>query len=219
LSQTAAAWVEAIAAVASLGLTIWLIWYAHRGWDAAERSANAAATQADLMRKQLVGTMGAVLMCNINLADGGVSVACVNVGQVSAMNIDCTVAVIRVTVPDLTPLGESVEYGLRCEAVAPKKPCSRICVFNRRWLPSHDWDTFFAANPRTIRVDVQYAYDNGFGDAIRGRKSAVYLPGWVVQVRGGEHSSGPGFQDVDAVAAVWQDVARRKQDAAHGEYG
>jgi hypothetical protein len=54
LSETIAVWVQAIAAVASLGVTIYLLVYAHRGWDAADRNARAAQKSADVARDALV---------------------------------------------------------------------------------------------------------------------------------------------------------------------
>ena len=54
MTEDWAAWVQALAAVASLLLTLWLILYSHRGWEAAAKAAVATRESADIARDALV---------------------------------------------------------------------------------------------------------------------------------------------------------------------
>jgi hypothetical protein len=47
VSQTIATWVQALAAVASLALSVWVIHYSRKAWKAADKSANAATAAAN----------------------------------------------------------------------------------------------------------------------------------------------------------------------------
>ncbi len=69
VSEVVAVWVQALAAVASLALTAWLIWYSHRGWQAADKNAAAAERSAEIAASALALSQRAWLRVEL-LLDG-----------------------------------------------------------------------------------------------------------------------------------------------------
>jgi hypothetical protein len=50
LSETAPVWIQAFAAVVSLGFTLYMVRYARKGWEAANKNADAAGASANFLR-------------------------------------------------------------------------------------------------------------------------------------------------------------------------
>jgi hypothetical protein len=196
--------------------------------NAARVSAIEAGRQAGLMRQQMVATFGAVIHINVNINPiGHLNVHFGNIKQGTAKNLEATITITRVMAPSLTPIDVPIIELLREPHVVGE---SGAVGFSRdldpSWLPlttdrQDNWADF-VANPRTVRVDVTFAYDNGFGDRVAGKDfSGVYMAKWSTrQTKNQTGGGGGGLTTAEHVAHAWDHVnSAKKREAETGYSG
>ena len=175
------------------------------------RTADAATTQSDLMRKQLVGTMGAVVSCVIAQTDTtSLMVKIINSGGVDAKHLTGAVRITPVVLPALERLADTISHQFRSPAVQRNNEGGsfhRLYAFPPEWLAPRNWSDW--RDSKTVLVDVTFSCDNGFGDPISGQDRRVYLPNWKYPVAGGERAGNPGFHPAEAAADYWRDISEQ----------
>jgi hypothetical protein len=195
-----------VATVMTLMFVGWQAWETRKAAAATVKNAGSAEQQTALLRQQLIGTLGAVVHCTIRQSDVGVAVGLSNVGQVDARDVHGSVRIAPVELPDLTPLTASPAVHLFSYAVvAHQRQSSARYAFPSEWLPPRDWTLWRSAH--TVMVEVEFLWDNGFGDKMQGRQSGVYLPQWEYRSSGGSRSEDAQFHDESGIADRWRDIS------------
>ena len=193
---------------------------------AAEKSADATAEHAKLMRQQVVGTIGAVVRVYHNLSFGpvGMHIGFSNDGGVTATDLSGSVQLTRVMVPDLTTIGTPATYPVHFANIAPKSSGVLDLDFATDWLPmgkdsrADVWDAF-VMNPKTVRVTVDFEYGNGFGDRVRGdRIDMTYMPAWEIQTEFRQSMPHHGaFRETEHLPDLFRSAKRLKDEEARAQ--
>jgi hypothetical protein len=194
--------------------------------DATTDGATAVDQQAKLMRQQMVATFGAVIHSSANINPiGHLTVHFSNIKQATAKNLEATIKITRVMAPSLTPIDAPIIETLREPHVVGE---SGGVGFSRdldpSWLPlttgrQDNWAEFLA-NPQTVRVDVSFTYDNGFGDQVTGKDfSGVFMARWSTRQTKNQTGGGGGsFTIAENVAYAWDHVNKAKKREAETGY-
>jgi hypothetical protein len=185
----------------------------------------AARERSTLFRQQVVGTLGATIHGGITLSPQGVlSVHFANdEGRTSATDVKGTVQITRVEVPSFAPIGEPSVHPVHYLAISTGTAATFEHALDPRWMPLNaggmqdNWDQF-VAKTTTVKVEVSYTYDNGFGDRMQGEPFCrVYFAHWNIKTKRGS-SGGGGFIPCEDAVLGWELVNRQKQDEARGIY-
>lgn len=184
--------------------------YMRRGLDEAKKSADAAALQAAFARQQLIGTLGAILNCEVTQSDIGILVQFTNFGGVDARRVSGEVQIARVALPSIEPVAPPIVYPFAYPVVPHKnaRRVGKLYAFPPEWWPPRQWTNWHDSN--TVSVEVRFAWDNGFGEKFAESHHVVYLPIWEYRVgTSGTRGGGPGFQGADCIADLWRDISNQ----------
>jgi hypothetical protein len=142
-------------------------------WSAMRGQLAEMGRQGDLMRQQLVGSQATVLKFTKDFNLEGFGVEFTNVRDVAATGTHIIVRMTPVSLPEGLPFGSSVINEATAPRIVKDKP------FGRGWpypwpqqeFRGNDWP-----GKRTVRVEGEYSYDDGFGNKVSESFCTVRLP-------------------------------------------
>jgi hypothetical protein len=166
-----------------LGLVVLCIYAAYtiKIYCANQQAANAAhdtlgqiQQQTTLMQQQLEGTVAAVIEVTAAIHESGEGtiitgphavIDVMNVGQLIARNVRVSAIIKHATLPDMKQIGDEIPFQFQIPELISRK---------ERWNEHHK---SFDISPkeldlllntkRTIRLEINMTYNNGFGDKQR----------------------------------------------------
>jgi hypothetical protein len=156
-------------ALTGIGYTI----FAALQWSVMSGQLTELQMQTKLTRQQLVGTQAAVLKASTGFGIEGFEFGLANSRDVDAMNVSVKVMMTPVSLPGGVRLADSVVQS------ASAKRVTKDLGFSKRWpIPwpvQHDMQEGWPGK-RTVKVEGEYSYEDGFGDTTAGTFCDVWLP-------------------------------------------
>jgi len=143
--------------------------------------------QNDLVKKQIVGTMGAVVTLNPSFSGTKINPVLQNSGHVVSPNAHLY---FRWNIASLYNLNTSIREGNYSHTV----PQLVIGGFNEPVDIGTKLGQEFSAQKYTVKIEGTYDFDNGFGDRFTERFCFTYLGHFQdLTEDGGIENGGPGF--------------------------
>lgn len=192
-------WIPIIVSALTFLLLCGTVYYAHKQWWEAQRTADASANtfceiqkQTTLLRQQMIGTQAAYFQIQPAFQHDSHSAGFTgyqiiaefqNGGKVYASDFEASITLSEINVPKFTVIGKPKRVRINRKIFAPHDP-TRFgfysvddATFDLADFTESEMDQFRKLH-RTFEIAAVYSYDDGFGERVTNTvcRSFVYIP-------------------------------------------
>lgn len=185
----------------------------------ANNTFNQIQQQTTLMRQQLVGSQGAVLLpspLTFNSV-GQLAAGLQNIGHVTSTIDSFQVEASKETIKDSTRIGSSIVFEPVVDPIASERGFSK--TWQLPWRPAQltDKPVWPKGWPGkyTYEFRLIVTYENGFGDKLHLNFCQKWLPGFSIQYKL-QSSGGGGMYDCDVFQQSIKSVLEQERKAEQG---
>jgi hypothetical protein len=165
--------------------------------------------QLTLTRQQLVGTQAAVLKISRSFDIEGFVLGLTNIRDVDATQVYIKTVMTPVSLPDETALGSPVFHERRLPRIEKDNPFAERSPIP--WPLQGAMQEGWPGN-RSVKIDTEYSYEDGFGTKISGSFCDMWLPILTITTKR-ENATVGGAIPCDGIENTIRDISARKQEA------
>ncbi len=181
----------------------------HDGGVDTHTLAQQAVTQTNLLRQQVVGAQAAVLKVSRSFDIEGFVFGLTNIRDVDATEVYIRIVMTPIILPNTVMSTSPVVHEVRLQRIEKDNP------FAQRWpIP---WPIQREAQEgwpgkRTVKIDGEYSYQDGFGTKMSGTFCDVWLPILNIVTKR-ENATVGGSVPCDGIENTIRDILASKHEA------
>ncbi len=178
-------------------------------WCAMRGQLEEMGRQGNLMRQQLVGTQAAVLRLSTNFDIEGFVFGLTNIREVDATKVYVKTTMTPISLPNGGTLASPVVHEVRPQRIEKDNPfAERLPI---PWPLQRDMQEGWPGR-RTVKVDGEYGYEDGFGTKILGTFCDIWLPILNITTKR-ENATVGGSVPCEGIENTIRDILARKKEA------